>query len=79
MLSKEQQEIQELLAHPGWTGFKALLLVETVGGRPSLRGRLLADLQAAARAGEAIKAARVAGQLDILETILDVPVKFLKG
>ena len=37
------------------------------------------DLQAAARAGEAIKAARVAGQLDILETVLDVPNKFLKG
>lgn len=72
MLNKEQQGIQELLVHPGWTEFKGLVL-------GNLRSRLLVDLQAAARAGEAIKAARVAGQLDILETVLDVPNKFLKG
>lgn len=46
--------------------------------RRCLKSQLQADLDAASRAGETIKAARAIGAKDILETVLDVPVKYLK-
>ena len=78
MLSKEKQTIQDLLSHPGWEVFKGLLLQDKEG-HLCLKSRLLADLQAASRAGDSIKAAQFVGQLDFLNVVLDVPVKYLKS
>lgn len=47
--------------------------------RQSLRTKLLVDLQSAGRSGDGIKAAAATAQLDLLNVILDVPVKYLKG
>ena len=72
MLSKDKQFIQELLAHPGWQIYKGLVM-------NGFKDRLQADLQSAARSGEAIRAASFAGQIDLLPRILEIPEKFLKG
>lgn len=72
MLTKEQQVIQELLAHPGWEIYKNLVM-------NGFKSRLQNDLQSAARTGEAIRAASFAGQIDLLPLVLDVPNKYLKG
>jgi hypothetical protein len=78
MLSKEAQQVQEFLTHPGMEVFKALLYQTREASQPCLKDRLQADLLAAARDGDSIKAAKVAGQIDIIQTILDVPVKYLE-
>ena len=78
MLPKEKQLIQELLSHPGWEVFKSLILIDA-NDRRSLKTQLQADLMSAGRAGEPIKAASATGALDILNVLLDVPVKYLKG
>ncbi len=75
MLSKDKQLVQELLAHPGWEIYKQLI----IGENGSLRNRLRADLEAAGRTGEAIKSARAVGQIDLLETVLEVPVKYIRA
>ena len=72
MISKEKQAIQELLAHPGWGIYKELVM-------NGFKSRLQADLQSAARSGEAIRAAGFAGQIDLLPRVLEVPEKYLKG
>ena len=72
MISKEKQWIQELIAHPGWQVYKGLVI-------NGFKERLQADLQSAARSGEAIRAAGFAGQIDLLPRVLEVPEKFLKG
>lgn len=72
MLTKDQQAIQELLAHPGWEIYKGLVM-------NGFKSRLQTDLQSSARAGEAIRSAMFAGQIELLPLVLDVPVKFIKG
>ena len=72
VLTKEQQKVQELLAHPGWEIYKGLVM-------NGFKTRLQNDLQAAARAGEPIRAASFAGQIDLLPAVLEVPVKYLKS
>ena len=72
MLPKDKQEIQELLIHPAWETFKARLL-------PRLKDQLLKDLQAAARSGEAIRAATIQGKIDVLDVVVELPNKYLKG
>ena len=42
------------------------------------KSRLQADLQASARSGEAIRSASFAGQIDILQKVLDIPINYLK-
>jgi len=75
VLSKEKQNLQEMLASPGWEVYKQLI----IGENGSLRNRLRADLEAAGRTGEAIKSARAVGQIDLLETVLEVPVKYIRA
>ena len=72
MLTKDQQLIQELISHPGWEVYKGLVM-------NGFKTRLQNDLQSSARAGEAIRSAMFSGQIEILERVLDVPVKYLKG
>ena len=72
MLSKEQQLVQELVSHPGWEIYKALVM-------NGFKSRLQADLQSSARSGEAIRSASFAGQIDILQKVLEVPINYLKG
>ena len=74
MLAKEAQELQELLAHPGWGHFKALLLIDRPD-KASLKTLLNNKLMAEVRAGDAIKAAGFAGQIDIIPVILALPEK----
>jgi hypothetical protein len=75
---KDKQAIQDFLAHPGWELFKVLLL-DGKENRPSLHRRLLADLISAGRSGDAVKAARAVGGLDLINTVLEEPEKFLKS
>ena len=83
MFPKDKQEIQELLAHSGWGKFRDLLFQDQMEGnrlvRQCLKSKLQADLLAAGRAGDGIKAAKVSGQLDILDVVVELPVKYLKG
>lgn len=83
VLSKEHQQIQELLAHPGWAHFKALLLgpanpVRQDRGLKCLKDQLNDKLMAAARSGQTIDAAKFAGQIDILPVILALPEQELE-
>ena len=71
VLSKEQQLVQELVSHPGWEIYKALVM-------NGFKTRLQNDLQAAARSGEPIRSAAFAGQIDILPKVLEVPINYLK-
>ena len=71
MLSKEQQAIQEMIAHPGWDIYKTLVM-------NGFKTRLQNDLQASARAGEAIRSASFSGQIEILQKVLEVPINYLK-
>ena len=83
MLSKDKQLVQELLGHPAWDLFRGLVFQDKMVGNQlvhqSLKGKLQADLLAAGRSGDGIKAARVSGQLDILDVVFDVLPKYLKG
>ena len=72
MLTKDQQLVQEMLSHPGWEVYKGLVM-------NGFKSRLQADLQSAARAGEPIRSAGFAAQIDLLPLVLDVPIKYLKG
>lgn len=71
MLTKEQQKIQELLSHPGWEIYQVLV-------RGLLKQQLQVKLHAAARSGEPISAATFAGQIDLLEIILNIPNEYLQ-
>ena len=81
MFPKDKQVIQELLIHPGWTIFKAQIL-----GNPELDNKQMTSLKEqlksrehiAARNGETFNAAYYAGQIDVLETIFEIPEKYLK-
>ena len=75
MLGKEFQELQDLLAHPGWEHFKALVLGPNNPklGREPLQDKLVRDLRGAGRSGDGVKAAEYAGQLDILTVIFSIP------
>lgn len=82
VLSKNKQLIQDLIAHPGWDLYNALVLEDLdIEGRvrKSLKSSIQSSLNASARSGDQIKSAQYAGQLDILEVVLDVPNKYLKG
>ena len=78
MLPKDKQSIQELIAHPGWEIFQSLIL-ENQNGTRCLKQQLQDSLMSAGRAGDSIKAATYAGQIDILQIVLDVPKKYLEG
>lgn len=71
VLTKEQQSVQELLAHPGWEIFEGLV-------RGKLKDQIQGKLQASARNGEPIGAATYAGQIDILEVVLREPRQYLQ-
>lgn len=79
-LPKEMQEIQDLLAHPGWVRFKALVLGPSQPelGRKCLRDQLNDKLMASARSGETSNSAKFAGQIDILPTVLALPEQELE-
>lgn len=84
MLTKEKIAIQELLASDGWRLFRELIYTDSYNShnkleRRSLRGKLQADLLVAGRDGDGLKAAKATAGLDLLDVILDVPVKYLKG
>ena len=82
MQDRDKLAVQELLAHPAWEIYRALILEDRmVGGKliPCLKTRLQADLQSAAREGNHIRAASVAGQIDLLTIILEVPEKYIKS
>lgn len=83
MLHKDKQIVQELLAHPGWDIFRSLVYQDQTDGhhviRQSLRSKLQTDLLSAGRSGDGIKAAKVTGQIDILDVVLELPGKYLKG
>ena len=79
MLSKDKIQLQELLAHPAWQQFKGLLLVDNLPEYRSLKTKLQADQDSASRAGDAIKAAYALGAKEILNVVLDIPDKYLKG
>lgn len=70
MLTKEQQKIQELLSHPGWEVYQFLV-------RGKLKEQLQMKLHASARAGDSVACATYAGQLDLLDIVLNVPNEFL--
>ena len=74
MLDKEMQLLQEVLAHPGTEIFKALILGPSnhLADRKSLEEQINDKLKASARAGDAIKSAEFAGQIDILPRIFKV-------
>lgn len=65
--------------HPGWERFKALLLGpdNPEVGHLSLKSILSNKLMSEARAGETVKTAAFAAQIDILPIILAVPEKYL--
>jgi len=49
-----------------------------LGGHLSLKSKIQKDLAAAGREGDGVRAARFAGQLDILDVILNLPQNELK-
>ena len=71
-LDKEMQLLQEVLAHPGMEIFKGLVLGPSNLNRKSLEEQINDKLKASARAGDAIKSAEFAGQIDILPRIFKV-------
>jgi hypothetical protein len=70
-LSKEMQNLQELIAHPGWEIFSNLVLTK-------LRVQINDKLMASARAGETTDSAKFAGQIDILPVIIALPEQELE-
>lgn len=79
MLTKEMQDIQEILAHPGWKIFQDLLLGPDKEGRQSLRTQINNSLIASGRSGDTVKSAKFAGQLDILPVVLEFPEKYFEN
>ena len=77
-LSKEMQEIQEILAHPGWEHFKALVLGPDNPPKKCLKSQISDKLMASARSGEPIESAKFVGQLDVLQVIFAIPEKELE-
>ena len=71
-MDKEMQHLQEFLAHPGMEIFRALILGPSSPNRKCLEEQLNDKLKASARAGDAIKSAEFAGQIDILPRIFKV-------
>ena len=71
MLSKEMILLQELLQHPGMEVFKNIVLVQ-------LKAQLNDKLMAEARAGDQVRSASFAGQIDILPVIFKVAEDVLK-
>ena len=82
IFSKDKQAVQELLAHRGWDIFRSLLFQDHMMDNRQiqcLKTKLQADLLSAGRAGDGIKAAKASAQIDILDVIIDIPNKYLKG
>ena len=73
-LDKKMQHLQEALAHPGLGVFRDLILRTSnpLAKRKSLEEQINDKLKASARAGDAIKSAEFAGQIDILPRIFKV-------
>lgn len=75
--------LQELLASEGWVLFKSLVLEDRAEHHPlsshlSLKSKIYRDMAAASRVGDGVRAARFAGQLDLLDVLLRLPENELK-
>jgi len=78
---QEKQAYQELLSSQGWALFKALVFQDRQEGtqvRKGLRSQVQDKMNAAVRAEENDKASYYLGQLDILQTIVDLPERHYK-
>ena len=64
-----KRHLQELIAHQAWGLYRGLAL--------KLKDRTLVDLAAAGRSGDGVRCAKFAGQLEMIDLMLNLPEREL--